>query len=98
MWGLVKPWKKLRRRGCLWVDATTILLFVTVCREDVSTMNMVRSITARTGGKLLITQWVHGGFIVVSGSKCPALTHRVHCDHFCNVLFNSPCKNPVGTG
>ena len=51
-----------------------------------------------TGGKPPITQWVHCGYIMVSGPKCPVLTHQVHFDHFCNVLFNSPCKSPVGIG
>ena len=51
-----------------------------------------------TGGKPPLTQWVHGEFIVVSESKCLALAHQVHFGHFCNVLCNSPCKNPVGTG
>ena len=75
--------------------------------EKLSTMEMfgtpryhenIADPSATTGGKPPLTQWVHGGFIVVSGSKCPALTHQVHFDHFCNLLCNSPCKNPVGTG
>ena len=50
-----------------------------------------------TGAKPLFTQWVNGGFIVGSETKCPAWTQLVHFNYFYNSPTNLPSMGPPGT-
>ena len=53
--------------------------------------------TAATGGKGVVTQWVHCELIVSSESICSQRTHQAHDEFLLKVPINLPIKNPAGT-
>ena len=49
-----------------------------------------------TGGKGVITQWVHGEFIVSFETIHPVNTHQVYVEYFKKVTLQFACILPTG--